>query len=411
MENSSEKNGTVSPAGEKKMRKPSRHYSRDCILQKKVRKSLPDNFFEKVLELELRIKRDFTMEILTEIVNLYTSAIEWYESIEDSKYKDYQNRLNILLSQPDILKCMNEYYLRKGEKDLDSEDYAQKLRKEQEKNQIKMKVNYITQISNFNKNTDQVLKIIETYDKDSEKKEEVENNLNEEIHKQQDSFKARLEEKRKKQSSMNLGKLDEIRNKKRGSLFLNEAYGYKPNRNQSSSNVLSGFRSGFSGLNANDTFDDEGITSARTKKTEKTEKTEKTDKTIESDVSQKSEDNISEDSENESDSDGEGEGEGGDNLLDHDGKLKKKKSAYFKPIIQIDNEMNLDNSFDKFEQYKINEIEEMLSPINMGDHTANNADKFNISLYNNKSRDNSMIISKFEENVKFNETFIVFNIK
>jgi hypothetical protein len=403
MEKSAEKNGTVSPAGEKKMRQPSRHYSRDCILQKKVPKALPDNFFEKVLELELRIKRDFTMEILTEIVNLYTSAIEWYESIEDSKYKDYQNRLNILLSQPDILKCMNGYNLRKGDKNLDSEDYAQKLRKEQEKNQIKMKVNYITQISNFNKNTDQVLKIIETFDKDSEKKDEVENNLNEEIHKQQDIFKARLEEKRKKQSSMNLGKLDDIRNKKRGSLFLNEGYSYKPNR-KSTSNVLSGFRSNFNGFNANnDTFDDEGITSARTKKTEKT------DKTIESDVSQKSEDNISEDSENDSDSVGEGEGEGRNNLLDQDGKLKEKNSAFIKPILQIENEMNLDNSFNKFEQYKINEIDEWLSPINMRDHIANNnTDKFNISLYNNnnnnnnKSRDNSMIISKFEENVNFN---------
>jgi len=36
-------------------------------------------------------------------------AIEYYESIEDHRYKGYQERQNELLSKPDIIKKMNQY--------------------------------------------------------------------------------------------------------------------------------------------------------------------------------------------------------------------------------------------------------------------------------------------------------------
>lgn len=45
---------------------------RDVMLGKKVTKKLPDNFFEKVLDLELKLKREFTMASLQELVNLYS---------------------------------------------------------------------------------------------------------------------------------------------------------------------------------------------------------------------------------------------------------------------------------------------------------------------------------------------------
>ena len=48
------------------------------------------------------------MNVLQELINFYSTAIEYYESKEDPKHKDYQNRLNSLLSQPDILKKMND---------------------------------------------------------------------------------------------------------------------------------------------------------------------------------------------------------------------------------------------------------------------------------------------------------------
>lgn len=45
---------------------------RDVMLGKKTVKSLPENFFEKVLELEIKLKRGFNMHILQELVNYYS---------------------------------------------------------------------------------------------------------------------------------------------------------------------------------------------------------------------------------------------------------------------------------------------------------------------------------------------------
>jgi hypothetical protein len=53
---------------------------RDLMLGKKVVKSLPDNFFEKILDLELKLKRDFQIHVLQELVNLYSVYINNIDS-------------------------------------------------------------------------------------------------------------------------------------------------------------------------------------------------------------------------------------------------------------------------------------------------------------------------------------------
>ncbi len=45
---------------------------RDLMLGKKTVKSLPDNFFERVLELEIKLKKGFSMDVLQELVNYYS---------------------------------------------------------------------------------------------------------------------------------------------------------------------------------------------------------------------------------------------------------------------------------------------------------------------------------------------------
>ena len=45
---------------------------RDLMLGKKLVKNLPENFFEKVLDIELKIKREFNMNLLQELVNYYS---------------------------------------------------------------------------------------------------------------------------------------------------------------------------------------------------------------------------------------------------------------------------------------------------------------------------------------------------
>ena len=63
-------------------------------------------------------------------------AIEYYESMEEIRYKDYQNRLNILLSQPEILKKMNQIYTKRNQSFCEDninqpkENYARKIQKD-----------------------------------------------------------------------------------------------------------------------------------------------------------------------------------------------------------------------------------------------------------------------------------------
>lgn len=48
---------------------------RDLMLGKKTVKKLPDNFFEKVLDLELKLKRNFDLKTLQELVSYYSVNI------------------------------------------------------------------------------------------------------------------------------------------------------------------------------------------------------------------------------------------------------------------------------------------------------------------------------------------------
>jgi hypothetical protein len=45
---------------------------RDLMMGKKPTKKLPDNFFEKVLDLELKLKRSFNLAHLQQLVSYYS---------------------------------------------------------------------------------------------------------------------------------------------------------------------------------------------------------------------------------------------------------------------------------------------------------------------------------------------------
>jgi hypothetical protein len=72
-----DKQGTnISPNEEQSDSKTLKHKKnssmRDIILGKRIPKSLPCNFFEQIIDLELKLKREFTMDTLKELVNLYS---------------------------------------------------------------------------------------------------------------------------------------------------------------------------------------------------------------------------------------------------------------------------------------------------------------------------------------------------
>ena len=137
---------------------------------------LPDVFIEQILELELQLKLKFDPQVFFELINLYSSAIKFYESIKNEKFITYNIGLNLLFSMPEVKSFMEgEKSMTKVEKKENIEkkmqQSEQKITKEKAENMYQIKLN---------------------------KNKEGKNIINEEFNKQSMSFKKRMEEKKKK---------------------------------------------------------------------------------------------------------------------------------------------------------------------------------------------------------------------
>ncbi len=72
-----------------------------------LRRGLPKNFFETVLDYEVRLKEKFDMEVFQKLIEFYSQAIEYYESINDPKYMVYRQSLSLLIEQPENKKYIS----------------------------------------------------------------------------------------------------------------------------------------------------------------------------------------------------------------------------------------------------------------------------------------------------------------
>ena len=136
---------------------------------------LPDSFFEHILDCELRLKEKFEVKLFYELINLYSSAINFYESIKDPRFMTYNQSLNLLFSMPQVKKFME------GKKSLTKKEKINDIEKrmlQSEKKITKERVNKIY-LSKIQKNIGK-------------------NIINYEFIKQSNIFKKRKEEKRKK---------------------------------------------------------------------------------------------------------------------------------------------------------------------------------------------------------------------
>ena len=136
---------------------------------------LPDHFFEQILDCEFKLKEKFDLKTFYELINLYNSAISFYESIKDPRFVTYNQSLNLLFSMPEVKKFMEgKKSLTKTEKKNDIE--KRMLQSEKRITKDKVKKIYLSKIQkNFGKNI-----------------------ISEEFNKQSDIFKKRKEEKRQK---------------------------------------------------------------------------------------------------------------------------------------------------------------------------------------------------------------------
>ena len=81
--------------------------AKNLVKAAEKKQSLPDDFFEQILTCEIQLKKGVTMTTLRKLVNLYSKAVEYYESINDPRYMRYSKSLQLLLTQPQIVKQIN----------------------------------------------------------------------------------------------------------------------------------------------------------------------------------------------------------------------------------------------------------------------------------------------------------------
>lgn len=76
-------------------------------LREERKLELPEDFAEKVLEIETWIDRgEFTSQDLDDLILLYSQAVEYYNSINNNKASYYANRIQMALMKPHVLEKM-----------------------------------------------------------------------------------------------------------------------------------------------------------------------------------------------------------------------------------------------------------------------------------------------------------------
>ena len=147
-------------------------------------KTLQESFFEEMINLEVSLKKKFTMQDFQKLINHYTIAIEYFSSTNDARCERYKNNLKLLLNQKDVIKNIN----------LQTKKGKIFVAKQNRKKIIEDCLNKIDQESNNNNNNTNLLR--ESIQ--IREKKNYENNLNKSMEIQEDKFKKRREEKKKK---------------------------------------------------------------------------------------------------------------------------------------------------------------------------------------------------------------------
>ncbi|CAD8104988.1 unnamed protein product [Paramecium sonneborni] len=159
--------------------------------EKFTKKSLPKNFADQILNLEMEIELNdqVQIELIQDLISLYMEGVEYYESIKDRRHLYFQRKLNALMLKPTFINTTTKY------------EESQKP-KEKDENQIKR--------SKFQEQTRRIeLDLIysQTESKEAQVKGIVENHTNQvikiekiiknEIANQSDVFQQRLERRRR----------------------------------------------------------------------------------------------------------------------------------------------------------------------------------------------------------------------
>ena len=167
-----------------KVKKDNQLAAKNLVKTAEKKATLPDDFFEQILTCEIQLKKGFSMNTLRKLINLYSKAVEFFESINDPRYHRYSKSLQLLLMQPQIVKQINMLTV-KGKI---------KVHKQERKKEI------LDEFKNLDKkfiSETNVKDIINKTNKE-EKKKNFDQEKDKDINTQTDNFKKRLAEKKKK---------------------------------------------------------------------------------------------------------------------------------------------------------------------------------------------------------------------
>ena len=149
-------------------------------------KPLPPDFFEQVLICEIQMKRSFSMPLLQKLINYYSQAIEYYESICDPRFTRYSKSLQLLLMQPEVMKHIN----------LQTSKGKIIVQKQERKKEIMDELNNVDKI--YEKKDNKDAQNLITQANAAEKKEDINKVINNVLDEQTNNFKKKLEAKKKK---------------------------------------------------------------------------------------------------------------------------------------------------------------------------------------------------------------------
>ncbi len=196
-----------------KVKKENQLNAKTIINSAEKKATLPDDFFEQILACEIQLKKGFSMNTLRKLINLYYKAVEYYESINDSRYKRYSKSLQLLLMQPQIVKQIN----------MLTEKGKIKVHKQERKKEILDEFKNLDKNYTNNKN---VKDLINNISKKEEKKKIFNEEKNKDINNQTDNFKKRLAEKKKKwiMNTSDIGQSSNLQSNKNLVVFNTKKY-------------------------------------------------------------------------------------------------------------------------------------------------------------------------------------------
>ena len=196
-----------------KVKKDNQLNAKTIINSAEKKATLPDDFFEQILACEIQLKKGFSMNTLRKLINLYSKAVEYYESINDSRYKRYSKSLQLLLMQPQIVKQIN----------MLTEKGKIKVHKQERKKEILDEFKNLDKNYTNNKN---VKDLINNISKKEEKKKIFNEEKNKDINNQTDNFKKRLAEKKKKwiMNTSDIGQSSNLQSNKNLVVFNTKKY-------------------------------------------------------------------------------------------------------------------------------------------------------------------------------------------